>query len=356
MKKNILILAPCPPGCGGIATWSKTMMDNRNYFDDVDLNFINVGSNKIDNMNRSFFQRIFYGVQDLFACKHKIKSILKEKNIDVFHMTVTGSLSLYRDKVLMKIAKRQNIPVVLHIRIGRIPLINRANNLEWHYLKKNLLMASKIITIDKKTYNCLKNIFTNVINIINPIDTSKIIPSDAHLNNGQITFVGWIIKEKGVEELLSAFNKLQSNGEYKLNLIGPYNKKYVDILKNRYDFKNINLYGKLSNKESLNIIKNSEIFVLPSYTEGCPNVILEAMLCKTPIIATDVGAIPEMLDDSCGIVLEPKNENQLYDSILRLINDKKMQLNFINNAYFKVVNNYSLEVIYDKYMKVWKSL
>lgn len=57
------------------------------------------------------------------------------------------------------------------------------------------------------------------------------------------------------------------------------------------------------------------VFVLPTYTEGFPNVVLESMACGCPIVATSVGAIPEMLDGGAGIVIEPRNVEQLRDAV-----------------------------------------
>lgn len=357
MKNNILVLAPCPPGVGGIATWSKMIGDYSTNDQDNKLYFINVGSNKVDNMNRNILQRVFYGFDDLFDVVKQVKNLLSHEKIDLFHMTVTGSLSLFRDRVLIKIAKKYNIPVVLHIRIGRIPSIKRKNTFEWIYFKHNLKKADKIITIDETTYHSLKDDFGNVVNVINPIDTKKYAnyPS-MHFQNGVITYVGWIIKEKGIEELLSCFNKIHLNRPLLLKLVGPYNSKYISFLKKKYDFQNVQLFGKIGNAETLQIVANSEIFVLPSYTEGCPNSVLESMLCKTPIIASNVGAIPEMLQDERGIVVKPQDEDDLLEKIVWLLEDFDLQKKLIDNAYERVLSDFSLEHIYQVYKNIWNDI
>ena len=55
----------------------------------------------------------------------------------------------------------------------------------------------------------------------------------------------------------------------------------------------------------------SDLFCLPSETEGCPNVLLEALACGRPAVATAVGGIPELIDDSCGILLPSKEPEVL---------------------------------------------
>jgi len=57
-------------------------------------------------------------------------------------------------------------------------------------------------------------------------------------------------------------------------------------------------------------------FILPSYTEGFPNVILEAMALGKPIIATSVGAIPEILSEECGVVMKPRDQRDIEQASL----------------------------------------
>ena len=354
MKNNILLLAPCPPGLGGIATWSKMIGDYSSEDKDNNLFFINVGSNKVNNMDRNIFQRIFYGLEDLFEVKKKVKNLIANNGIDLFHMTVTGSLSILRDRVLLNIARKNNIPVILHIRIGRVPEIKKKRSLEWALLKKNLKKASKIITIDQSTYYSLSDFGNKVTNITNPIDVNKYINcSKAHLQNGCITYVGWIIKEKGIEELLDSFNRIKVGRSLSLNLVGPYNVKYLNTLKEKYSFENVNVFGKQNNSDTLKIVADSELFVLPSYTEGCPNSVLEAMLCKTPIIASNVGAIPELLDGECGLIVNAQDKDDLLEKMTYLLNDVGLQNRLIENAYKKATTDFSLPCIYEKYKKIW---
>jgi glycosyltransferase involved in cell wall biosynthesis len=63
----------------------------------------------------------------------------------------------------------------------------------------------------------------------------------------------------------------------------------------------------------------SDVFCLPSHSEGCPNVIIEALSCGRPVVATDVGGIPELIGPRCGILVPPQNPAQLVQGLSKAL-------------------------------------
>lgn len=63
----------------------------------------------------------------------------------------------------------------------------------------------------------------------------------------------------------------------------------------------------------------SNVFCLPSYSEGCPNVVIEALACGRPVVASDVGGIPELMDSRCGILVPPRDARQLADALAQAL-------------------------------------
>lgn len=103
-----------------------------------------------------------------------------------------------------------------------------------------------------------------------------------------------------------------------------------------------------------------ELFVLPTYTEGFPNVILESMACGCTIITTPVGAIPSMLDvksnTPSGVCVPVKNIDLLSEKILYYLEHKNEALEMGARAKDRVNREYSMPSVWNKMLNIWNSL
>jgi glycosyltransferase involved in cell wall biosynthesis len=114
----------------------------------------------------------------------------------------------------------------------------------------------------------------------------------------RVLFVGWVTVMKGCREILEVARQLP---EVDFALIGPIMADMQTHLERRPA--NVMLYGTLDHPEVLREMCASDVFLFPSFTEGFPNAVLEAMSVGLPVVATRVGAIPEMIEDGKGGLL-----------------------------------------------------
>ena len=140
-----------------------------------------------------------------------------------------------------------------------------------------------------------------------------------------VLFAGSIIPEKGIQELLAAFEKKELK-DCQLILAGP-------------DPNQVSIQGKivktgvLEHDQLLTLMSACNMLILPSHSEGIPGVIKEAGQMKLPVIATSVGGIPEIIDDTSGYFIQPKDVDSIINSILHVKNNldearaKAMKLN-----------------------------
>ncbi len=97
-----------------------------------------------------------------------------------------------------------------------------------------------------------------------------------------------------------------------------------------------------------------DVYVLPSLWEGMPMVILEALAAGCPVLATDVGGVAKVIDNEVtGLLVEPRNPEQLAISILRILSDRQLQEKFIRNGLQKFQKKFSAEIMARQYEKLY---
>ena len=351
-NKNIFIIAPNKDDIGGISTWNKII----HYYNYKNLNLISIDcSGKTGSLDtNNLLKRIKRGI---WITKNVLKQLNKkysEEKCDLIHLCSSASLGLFKDEKIIKWAFKRKIPIVYHMHFGRIPDLFIKQNWEYRKIIKNCEFVDKVILIDEKSYKFFRKKLKNCVYVPNPIVTNK---DYCDINSKKIMFLGHVVKEKGIDEIIAAWKVLNdSYPSWEINIYGPIKNNYIDEI-TIHQLKKIHIYikGSVSHNKAMEALKNSSIFVLPSWTEGFPNVILEAMNCGLPIIATKVGAIPQMIE-GCGVLINPKNVEELKKSLIYLINNKEERKKIGDIAKYRVVDNYDYKIVCSVYESIWEEI
>lgn len=362
---KVLLVSPLPPPMGGIASWTIHVLA---YFkrndENIDLIHYNTGGGKRRITDLTFLKRIYFGLFGLYRIISDIEKTAADNNVNIIHITSSASLGLFRDFVtLLKLSNLQ-AKTCIHFRFGRIPQLSIKKNWEWKLLKTVCKMADKVIVIDIQSYKTLQSEgLKNVFYLPNPlseeIETKVKNSPVVHRGKGSVLFVGHIIPAKGVYELVTACSQLTEVTN--LTLIGPYEKSVHQDLMMISEKKGCDGWiGFTGNKDQSYIIdkmKECSVFVLPSYTEGFPNVILESMASAAPVIATNVGAIPEMLDEKntqpAGICVNSMDVDVLRDEIKEVLNNPLKSNRMGELAQKRVFEEYSMKIVVEKLINIW---
>jgi glycosyltransferase involved in cell wall biosynthesis len=364
---RVLLVSPKPPPTGGIASWTINLLDYMAsnphgievFHQDTSLKYRNI-------IRNSLITRMYYGFIESIRIIHELKVNIRKYSPEIIHLTSSSSLALIKDYFILRIARKNKIPVIIHWHFGRIPSLSRQGNWEWKFLGQIIQHCQTSIVIDNQSYHTLvKEGFKNVVNVPNPIGldleqkSRMILPLNGHRQQGRLLFVGHIIQSKGVFELVESCIQLPIIKE--LSLIGPVDplvKQELEKLASKRDNGNwLKFHGTMDNNRVLEEMRNSAILVLPSYTEGFPLVVIEAMAMGSAVIATNVGAIPEILaistDAPCGTCIPVKNIAELQDAIQALAQDASKTAVMGKNGIDRVLSNYTIEKVAEQYITVW---
>lgn len=165
----------------------------------------------------------------------------------------------------------------------------------------------------------------------------------------QLLYTGRLDLQKGLLELVEVFGRLITDGyNLHLNFVGweenisrPVEKKLRQRANVLGVASNVVFQGKKSVGKELNAMyQMSDIYCIPSYHEGFPRSIWEAMANRLPVIATNVGGIPYFLENgNDAILIDAKNNDQLYNAISLLVKDDVLRNRLIENGYAKATQN-----------------
>lgn len=352
---------------GGINIWARNIL---NFYHSVgsDVQITPVSFDRKYNVSETstVIARLIYGIRDYFSAIQDARNYLKTQKYDVLHLCTSAQLSLYKDLFVLKMAKRYGAKAVVHFHFGRIPELIKTKNSEYRILMKVCKAADSIIVMDKRSEEALQEVgFTNVHNLPNPL--SKEIMDQIGVMEGQIEraqnkflFVGAGIKTKGVYELVETCKQFDNIW---LHIVGSVDNQVKTELQDIASTKNngewMKLRGQIPHDEVLKEMMSASVFVFPSYTEGFPNVILEAMACGCPIVTTTVGAIPEMLDIengyNYGICVKPQDTQAFADGLKQMLTDPVYAARCAERAKKRVNEMYAVPVVWEQLSNIWRN-
>ena len=279
-----------------------------------------------------------------------IRLLLRRKVIVYIH--TSSFRSFYRKSLFILTALAAGKPVILHIHPSHFyDFLLGLGRIGGYYARFLLSRIAGFVVLSDDMKEKMGTQFpdTPVLVLRNPVDLRGMRNNNGYVRQENlILFLGWFIKAKGIYELVDAFELLLNRG-YLLQL-NFYGTKESDRLRDYVSKKGltkaVKVNGWIGPQEKVRVLYESTMLVLPSHSEGVPNVILEAMATRTPIVATRVGGLREILRDSENAVIAEVNDPvDLSDKMARLLEDPMFREKIAENAYREVVQKYDIRVV-----------
>lgn len=319
---------------GGIATMVDAYMKGTEEFAHNNCKLTHLNIAPTINTGIVKFDNIAY----IFTQRKAIRKCLDKNNYDVVHIHTSREFLFVKDILLSKmIRKRYNTHITITIHVGSIHTVY--NRIGW-FKKKSIRLLNKyvdkVIFLSKEMLNDfidagLDEKRTVVLYNFYHFIPTKLVPSEEK-KPLQLLYVGAIHREKGITELLRALSEMP-NLNYHLNVCGIQTdnsiKNEVEQMKLSLGRK-VSFLGYVTGEAKTRLFHNSDMLILPSYHEGLPLVIMEALGAGCAIMATPVGSIPEVLKDENCLWVDIASVESIKDQLKNLTEPKLTAMKIAN--------------------------
>ena len=329
MKIRVLMLGESLERQGGIVSVEKLIIHNSSS--DICLKFI-------PTLAKGSGVDKFYVF--LTAILRLLWMIVSE-DFDVVHIHVSERGSAFRQSITALIAIAFSIPVVMH-----------AHSCDFHEFFPNLpspaqswigwvfSKCSRFITLS----NSWKNYYVNHLGLEpkkiavmpNPVRLPDEVPLRSNPEQICFIFLGRIGYRKGAYDLVQSFARLpfEKKSCSRLTLAGDGDTEEIRSLVEKLCLaKVVSVLSWVDEEKRNALLAQSNVFVLPSYNEGLPMALIEAMSWGLPVVTTPVGGIPELIVHSQnGLLVEPGNIDQLSGALQSLIDNESLRLSIGEKA------------------------
>jgi glycosyltransferase involved in cell wall biosynthesis len=280
--------------------------------------------------------RIWYVLQAIVRC---IFLLSFDRQIKIVHLHGAANASFYRKWIFIKMAKIMGRKVILHEHAANFKsFYEQSKNKQKIVTIINLCEVFIVLSQSWKTYFLSLGIIPEKIYVLNNIVfPPSIIPQTRTDTKLHILFLGEISQRKGIFDLLEVIKLHKNYFQDKIILRIGGNQIDGDIKSfitenNLLSF--VKYEGWIFGKKKIECLNWADIYILPSYNEGLPIAILEAMSYSIPIIGTNVGGIPEILHHhKNGILIEPGNFEQIKDALVFFIKNTNKKMEYGKDAY-----------------------
>lgn len=347
MKDKILVISVSNLAKGGVASVVTTFMKSEYLNSHFDLKYF------YSHDPKSFISKWF---TFFISCLY-FPFLLLKGNFKVAH--IHGSLkgSFLRKSYFILWLKAFRIPTIYQCHAAEVKeYFNSRNSWQLRIIKKIFSLCSLRLCLGSNGVNLFEEKTHQKWNILfNPVPELEI--SKKTHNTCNFTFMGELSQRKGIHDLLKAFS-LSNYQNAQLFVAG--NGDIDDLQSRCRELKienNVTFLGWINNTEKKKLLAKTDVIILPSYAEGLPMSVLEAMSVGLPVITTPVGSVEDAITDhEHGLLVKPGDIDGIQSAINELISDKEKRNVFGNNAKLKFHQYFEVPVVAKTLAEYYTSL
>lgn len=346
---RIILLAPLPPPVGGMSMWTLKYLEHAKKVglnvELVDIALKGRRSRDIT-LKRSLCSEI---VRSIMIRKELMQKL--RRGADVIHFnSCCSKFGIFRDAYLIRVCRRKKVPILLECHSN---IESQLGHSAWPYkaFRRAVINSSLVVVLNQRSQKFVESIVekNKIVVLPNFIDDS-FLQHYKQLREyaTKAVFVGHVTKEKGILDLFEVANIVKN---ISFDIIGKIDRT-IDI---SLAPPNVNILGELPSKEVTKAMDNSDFLFFPSHTEGFSLVMLESMSRGIPIIASDVGANFEMVENHGGFIISSGDIKGFVNAIQKISN-VGIRREMSNWNLNKVRNNYLSSVVLKKFEDLYIQL
>lgn len=304
----------------------------------------------------------------LFIYSPDIKKWLKEhvEEYDIIHL---HELRSYQNNVVVKFAKKHNIPYILQPHASTPKHVNKSfikNIYDFAYGNNIMQNATTTIAVSEEEAYYDKLMHAQDVQVIyngmNISDFENLPPYgkylDRNIHSPYILYLGRLDKLKGIDILIQAFSRLPEEfNQYKLVIAGkktPYQEELEEIIKKENITDKVIFTGFVEEEDKISMYHDASLFVNPvKYMGGVSITVFESLLSGTPIIVTpESGELVKKID--AGSLVEYGDINSLKEEIVKSLTDKEMTQKQVTRGQKYIKENLNWDKVSDKILKIYE--
>jgi len=281
----------------------------------------------------------------------KVIAYLLFYKVGVVHIHMASRGSYLRKSIVVRLVKLLKGSVILHLHGAEFREFyeNECSQKEQTHIRQTFEMSDLVIVLSSQWIHWARATFKKSDHIrvlYNAVPNNELDRSQ--VNVGSIVFLGRLGQRKGVSDLIHAFSKVKvACPEAKLELGGDGEiERYKNEVKKLNLGDSVGFHGWISGVEKKRLLAKADIYCLPSYNEGFPMGVIEAMSAGISVVSTKAGGIPDAIADmKDGLLVDAGDVDALASALIKLITDRELNSTLSKSAQSKFNEQFSIGTI-----------
>lgn len=368
MKPRIVISGHLPPPMSGIGTYYQVLL-NSSLPRRVNLRFVDTSLHRRQ-LSQTGSWSLSNIVWALIDCLRFTKTVIAYRP-EICHIATAFGLSFVKHSVCVVAARLLGCKVLLHPHCSFYALYERQGRAWQWFFRRIVSLCHGVVVLSSEwkklseiVPSCRMYLLPNAIDLASYEDVGRErVESKNDKSCLHILYLGFLGKAKGTFDLIRAARTvLRQEQGVVFDLVGAehfagemqqLNAQVADACLG----KSIHVQPAVTGQQKVEFLRSADIFVYPSYHEGMPMAVIEAMACALPIVATRVGGLPDLVQPGLNGCLVPAGQpDQLADAIRELIVNPQLRHAMQAASFRRAQESFDIEALVFRLLDIYQAV